>query len=423
MSKSTKSNLTGQPIISQLFHFIPDGIIKESISEHKSDRYTKKFKTKDHLLCMMFGVLTKCSTLREICKNILFLGTRLIYCGLVHPPKRSTFSDANAERGHQVFGAIYFKMYAHYRPYLSDSYLAMGINGEVDPEKVELFDSTTITLFKEILKGAGRNPLDGKKKGAIKVHTQARLSDMVPHFIHFTSGASNDKDFLKVMKLPEGSIGVFDKGFHNYAKYQQWNESDRFYVTRLNDNARFKVIKQLPLEQTREDGIVSDQLIELTYKDKVAKVVMKVNARLVCYIDPVSQERLAFLTNMFEAKALTVSLLYQNRWTIEVLFKQLKQNFELTYFLSDSENGVKVQIWTALILNLIFEVVHRMIKESEDFATMVKVAAKNLCSYVSLVKFLQDPFGEWMKEKENELRKMQYDLFNTEKGGVFTNST
>lgn len=56
-----------------------------------------------------------------------------------------------------------------------------------------------------------------------------------------------------------------------------------------------------------------------------------------------------------------------------------------------------------------------MIKESEDFATMVKVAAKNLCSYVSLVKFLQDPFLEWMIEKENKLRKMQYDLFNKEK--------
>lgn len=60
--------------------------------------------------------------------------------------------------------------------------------------------------------------------------------------------------------------------------------------------------------------------------------------------------------------------------------------------------------------------IHRMIKESEDFATMVKVAAKNLCSYVSLVKFLQDPFLEWMIEKENKLRKMQYDLFNKEKG-------
>jgi hypothetical protein len=423
MGKNTKNNLTGQPILSQLFHFIPENIIKESIEEHCSDRYTKRFKTKDHLLCMMFGVLTKCSTLREICKNILFLGTKLTYCGLVNPPRRSTFSDANAVRGHEVFGTIYYKLYGHYREYLSDSHLTMDINNEIDPEKVEVFDSTTITLFKEILKGAGRNPLDGKKKGAIKAHTQARLSDMVPHFIHFTSGASNDKDFLKVMELPEDSIGVFDKGFHNYAKYRQWNESNRFYLTRLNDNAKFKVIENLPLEHFHEDGVISDQNIELSYRcSKAEKEIIKVKARLICYIDPVSGKKLAFLTNMFNTQALTVSLLYQNRWSIEVLFKQLKQNFELTYFLSDSENGIKIQIWVALILNLLFEVIHRQIKEAEDFATMVKIAAKNLCSYVNLVKFLINPFAEWLKEKSKELNKMQLNLFDKDEGGVFYNS-
>lgn len=426
MNKSTKSNLTGQPILSQLFHLIPENIIKESVEKHKSDRYTKRFRTKDHLFCMMFGVLTKCSTLREICKNILFLGTKLIYCGLVNPPKRSTFSDANAERGHEVFGEIYYRLYAHYRSFISDSHLAMSINREVNPEKVEVFDSTTITLFKEVLKGAGRNPVDGKRKGAIKAHTQARLSDMVPHFIHFTAGASNDKDFLKVMELPEGSIGVFDKGFHNYAKYQQWNKSNRFYVTRLNDNTKFKVIEQLPIEHFHEDGVISDQLIGLSYKCKNEKAMKKVKARLICFIDPVSGKKLAFLTNMFEAKALTVCLLYQNRWFIEVLFKQLKQNFDrptrLTYFLSDSENGIKIQIWVALILNLLFEVIHSQIKEAEDFATMVKVAAKNLCSYVSLVKFLINPFAEWLKEKEKELNKMQLNLFEPDEGGAFANS-
>lgn len=401
---------------------IPASILTECAAEFKSDRYTKRFKTRDHLLCMMFGVLTKCSTLREVCKNILFMGTKLTYCGLVHPPKRSTFSDANAERGHEVFGTIYYRLYAHYRRFLSDSHMAMAFNREVDPDKVEVFDSTTITLFKEVLKGAGRNPLDGKRKGAIKAHTQARLSDMVPHFIHFTSGASNDRDFLKVLELPEGSIGVFDKGFHNYAKYQEWNGSKRFYVTRLNDNARFKVMEQLPLEHTHEDGPVSDQFIELSYKCGKDKTMKKVKARLVCYIDPVSGKQLAFLTNMFDARALTICLLYQNRWSIEVLFRQLKQNFELTYFLSDSENGVKIQIWVALILNLLFEVIHRQIKEAEDFATMVKIAAKNLCSYVSLAKFLINPFAAWLREKERELNKMQLNLFESDEGGVFENS-
>lgn len=69
------------------------------------------------------------------------------------------------------------------------------------------------------------------------------------------------------------------------------------------------------------------------------------------------------------------------------LFKQIEQHFEPKYFLSDSEDGIKIQIRVALIRNLLFEVPHNRIKEAEDFITMVMVAEKNSCSYVSLEKF------------------------------------
>jgi len=85
---------------------------------------------------------------------------------------------------------------------------------------------------------------------------------------------------------------------------------------------------------------------------------------------------------------------------IEVFFKQLKQNFELKYFLSDSENGIKSQIWVALIANLIFTVIERMTKKAEDFSTLVSIAAKNLCSYVAYVQFISEPsiyIKTWMK--------------------------
>ena len=422
MSKNSKNNLAGQPILSQLLTFIPEEIIRESVKKYKADRYFKSFRTKDQLICMVYAVLTKCSSIREVCKNILFMGSKLIYCGLTHPPKRSTFSDANANRSDEVFGEIYFRLYGHYQSYLSKSFISGLINGEIDPARVEIFDSSTVTLFKEIFKGAGRNSLNGKKKGGIKVHTQATLTDMTPHFICFSDGASNDKNFLQMMKLPENSIGVFDKGFHNFSKYREWNENNRFYVTRANDNIHFKTVKELPLEEKSEVGVVSDRIIELTYWCKQEKAKKTVKARLVAYIDPVKGERLAFLTNQFDSKATTICRLYINRWAIEVVFKQLKQNFELKYFLSDSQNGIKTQIWVALILNLIFEVIHKMIKEAEDFATMVKIAAKNLCSYVSYINFLKNPFSEWIKIKKEELEKMQLDLFDDKIGGVFQNS-
>jgi len=105
--------------------------------------------------------------------------------------------------------------------------------------------------------------------------------------------------------------------------------------------------------------------------------------------------------------------LYKNRWVIEVLFKQIKQNFELKYFLSDSENGIKIRIWMALILNLLFTVLHKRIKEAEDFSTMVMVAAKNLCSYVSLEKFLVYNEAYCKSIFQKELKNIQTELFSS----------
>jgi hypothetical protein len=276
----------------------------------------------------------------------------------------------------------------------------------VDPSRVELFDSTTITLFKEILKGAGRKPKKGDKKGGAKVFTKMNLAEGVPDYICIKSAATNENVFLKVLELPEYGIAVFDKGFNRYSYYDIWTQEKRFFVTRLKDNARYEIVEENAVDY--QEDIKSDLRIRLTYKEKQAS--RTVELRLVTYKDPITGTELRFLTNLMDAKASTICLLYKNRWVIEVLFKQIKQNFELKYFLSDSENGIKIQIWMALILNLLFTVLHKRIKETEDFSTMVMVAAKNLCSYINLEKFLKDTDGYCKKYFRTELRNVQLQL-------------
>jgi len=142
--------------------------------------------------------------------------------------------------------------------------------------------------------------------------------------------------FLKLVELPEHSIGVFDIGFASYSYYSKLTDSNRYFVTRIKDNATYEVIREFDCSHAEE--IQKDQLISLKYKEK--RVSRTVEVRLVTYTDSVSGETLEFMTNLMGTDALTVALLYKNRWVIEVLFKQLKQNFELKYFLSDSENSL-----------------------------------------------------------------------------------
>jgi hypothetical protein len=119
---------------------------------------------------------------------------------------------------------------------------------------------------------------------------------------------------------------------------------------------------------------------------------------------------------MFDHRDTKIILLYKYRWNIELLFKRLKQNFELGYFYSDSSEGIKTKVWIAFIANLLFTVIHRLCKEAEQFVTVVNIAAINMCSYVSLIKLLRS--GR-LSGLDRDLEIVQFDLFNLKQGAFF----
>jgi hypothetical protein len=414
MAQDIKKFHSGKPIICQLLSLIPDSVFQDAIEETGSDHYYKQMMSKDHFVCLFYAVLTRNGSLREVCKNIMMLGKKLMYYGLRQIPCKSTLSDANRNRDSLFFATLYMNLHMHYKSYILDHSFSLPIGGEVDASKVEVFDSTTVTLFKEILKGAGRKTKGSKKKkGGIKAFTKMNLLENVPNFVCFKAAACNENSFLQSVELEEGSIAVFDKGFNKYWYFSELGENGVGFVTRQKDNAKYTVLSANDISD--ESDIISDQVIALKYKH--LKVSRTVTLRLVIYKDPVSGEILRFLTNLMELKPMTISLLYKNRWAIEVLFKQIKQNFEVKYFLSDTENGIKSQIWVALILNLLFTVLHKIIKGAEDFSTMVALAAKNLCSYVNLVMFLKMPQSYCNALYKKEIRNIQLDLFRNSGGG------
>ena len=103
-----------------------------------------------------------------------------------------------------------------------------------------------------------------------------------------------------------------------------------------------------------------------------------------------------------------VAAIYKLRWQIELLFKQLKQNFPLKYFLGDNENAIKIQIYCALIANLLMTVIQKTLKKSWAFSNLVSFCKIHLFNYIHLLLFLEDPDKDWQKIGPINL---QYDLF------------
>src|SRR5665647_940300 len=208
-------NFSGQPIFNQLIKFIDKIEIRKIAKQHSAERYVKKFSTYNHVIVMLFVAFEGYHSIREVILGLLANSHKLSHLGLSYLVKRSTFSEANQRRSSKVFGDIYMNVYREHVSDLADSRLS-----DADLKRLYIMDSTTISLFKDILKGVGRNPKEGKKKGGIKAHTIIKASENVPCLIRYSEAARHDHLFLKeVFKLAAGSIITFDKGYVDYAQY------------------------------------------------------------------------------------------------------------------------------------------------------------------------------------------------------------
>lgn len=385
----------GQSVFGQLISLIDSKIISNAVKSCNSDRYVKKFKTKDHLISMLFCAFAKCSSLREISGAMLGLSGKTKHFQMDHIPRRSTLSDANQRREANVFGLIYNELLLKYGHFISDSRIKDIIN-----RQIEIFDSTTISLFKDILKCVGRKPKNGKRKGGIKVHTVINVDETVPKLVWFTHSATNDHILLSKLKMDSNTIYVFDKGYNDYRAFERFNNNETGFVTRIKDNAVYESVCQNEIEGYIHSGVLEDETIELAIKD--GTTTRKLILRRIRFYDRELKREFEFLTNLFDMRPDLVAAIYKLRWQIELLFKQLKQNFPLKYFLGDNENAIKVQIYTTLIANLLMTVIQKTLKRSWAFSNLVSFCKIHLFNYIHLLNFLENPDKDWPKELYNE---------------------
>lgn len=399
MNKNT--HFFGTSVFGQLISLIDSKIISKSVSTCQSDRYVKKFKTKDHLISMLFCAFAKCTSLREVSGAMLGLAGKTKHFQLEHTPKKSTLGDANQRRESSVFGNIYNELLRTYGHHISDSRIK-----DVIKKQIEIIDSTTISLFKDILKCVGRKPKSGKRKGGIKVHTIINVDETVPRFVWFSHSAAHDHVLLKRLKMDANTIYVFDKGYNDYKVFQKFSDNHTGFVTRIKDNAVYKRLSQNEIEEHIHSGVLEDEIIELTVKDNSTTSQLKL--RKIRFYDRELKREFEFLTNLFDMRADLVAAIYKLRWQIELLFKQLKQNFPLKYFLGDNENAIKIQIYCALIANLLMTVIQKQLKRSWAFSNLVSFCKIHLFNYIHLMKFLENPEKDWQKILNFE---EQYTLF------------
>lgn len=401
MSKGTFS--AGQPVFSQVLSFVSKPGIDRIAEDHKADHGTRYFTTYNHLVTMLYAIVNKCASIREVTTGLMAWEHRINHLGIEVAPKRSTISDANNRRSEDVFAKIYDYLYAKHRHFLPDS-------RKKKTSKLFIADSTTVSLFQEVMRNAGRNPANGKRKGGVKVHTLIQSDEDVPCLVRLSSAAAHDSPFLKEISLPEGSILVFDKGYNDYNQFQKFADEKVTWITRMRKNAVYKTLEYRSISQAQSDkGVKKDKLVLLGHHHNSNTKLVK--ARLIDFVDAESGKKFQFLTNNTRLSPATIAALYRKRWQIEILFKRFKQNYPLKYFLGDSENAIKIQIWSALICDLLIKVVKSLTGRKWSFSNLTSFIRIHLMTYIDLFAFLNNP--ERALTAVNKSRAYQATLFPT----------
>jgi putative transposase len=309
-----------------------------------------------HLRTLLFAQFTGLNSLREIEHGLAAQPGSLYHLDL-RLPRRSTLSDAMANRPWQVFRDIGRELLGR-----ADRALR-GEGGEL----IELIDASPIPLDAKRFAWAEADP----RTRGLKLHMGYDPRAGVATWIELETPRMSELKVARQQPIKAGTVYVFDKGYHDFGWWQQLHEAKAVFVSRLKRNTRRRDVSP---RNAAGEGIIEDNDIKIGHarpRGGAVNALFGTPLREIV-VEREGQSPLRLITNDLARPAAEIASLYKERWQIELLFKWLKQNLKIKRFIGRSENAVKTQIFVALIAFLLL----RLLRHS--YARSKEHSAKNL---------------------------------------------
>lgn len=367
-------------LFSQLLALFPRVEFAQIVRRHRGERYAKGFTCWQQFVAMLFAQLASAHSLREVCGGLRCCLGKLVHLGVREAPKRSTLAYANEHRPWAIYQDLFFLLLARVQG-VSDG---RGHRLRFRNRLLSL-DSSVIELCLSLFPWADFN----RTKGAVKLHCLLDHAEYLPSFALVTLATQSDISVARLLRLPSGSIVVFDKGYRDYALWGRWCREGIFFVTRMVTRTNYRVLERRPVPQHRT--ILADEIIELSSEHAREQGCTQRLRRVVVWL-PAKEEALVLITNHLDFGATTIAAIYKERWQIEIFFKALKQNLRLKNFLGTSLNALFTQIWTALVAMLLLKWLQFQSRFGWSLSNLAALLRWNLMTYRDLHEWLNDPY-------------------------------
>jgi hypothetical protein len=371
--KEINSMFKSKTILSQMQSFISGYDFKNTVSEYNGDKGIKVFSTKNLLSVMLYVHMAAKQSLRDVIDSLESKRNLWYHLGL-RSLSRNNLSYALQNRPYQIFEKTFFNLLGRLH----------NERGRVHDKRFKFkmplrtIDSTTISLCLSLFDWAHFR----KKKGGIKLHVVLNNRDQLPEFVNYSNAERHDITVADSFPISSNSMYVFDKGYICFDFLAKINTNRAFFVTRTKTNTQYRIIER---QMKTHPDIRADWIVEFSsYKSKDYPEKL----RVVRYRDQETKKIYEFMTNNFALSAKSIADIYKSRWDIELFFKWIKQNLKIKTFIGTSENAVKIQIWTALIVYLLTEYIRFISKTSFPILKTFRILSENLLFNMELSELL-----------------------------------
>ena len=369
-------------LFAQIINLFDKISFRKLVNQNQSDKHNKGINSWSHLVAMVFQQFSQSSSLREISNGLRSATGNLNHLGVAIAPSKSSISYINKHRAWTLFCDYYYALHER---------LASACGGfqkkiKIKNKKIKILDSTLISLCIEVFDWAKYK----SKKGAIKLHTVLDYDTCLPTFVLMTEGKDNDGSTAYMIPLPKDSVVVADRGYQDFALMNNWDSNGNYFVVRLKTNTKFTVLQDNDVTVQAKDGVISDQIVQLSEDKTFDKYPGKLRRVIVHNED--NDDCIELITNNLKWSSSTISKLYKSRWQIEIFFKEIKQHLKIKSFVGTSVNAVLIQIWTALITIMVLKYLKSISKYGWCLSNLVAFLRLNLFVKIDLQAWLDKPY-------------------------------
>lgn len=348
------------------------------------------------MMCMIFGQLTGRESMRDLMLCLEAHSNKYYHLGFGATLSRRNLGKANQNRDYRIFEEFACILMSEAR----QSYYKNDFEIQVDGN-VYAFDSSTIDLCLSIFWWAEFR----KHKGGIKLHTLYDVKTSIPVWILITNAKLHDVNALNNLSYESGSFYIFDREYVDFKRLYRIQNCDAYFVIRAKSNMKFQ--RMYSLRADKDKGIKCDQIGKLENADSLRDYPNKF--RRIKYYDKELDREFVFITNNTNLSALEITLLYKNRWQVELFFKWIKQHLKVKSFWGTSINAVKIQVYCAIITYCLVALVAYKLKVNRPIYEILQILSFSLLDKSSVKEILSEYDYKNIKELNYKQLKISWD--------------